>query len=546
MRVNQPVSQQERLFSSEQSLISTTDLQSKITDANAAFCDIAGFSHDELVGQPHNLVRHPDMPTAAFANMWSFIQNKKSWMGLVKNRCKNGDHYWVSAFVTPIQDEQGRTIEYQSVRTLPSEEEKQRAGAVYAQLQQGTTPRALRQRGFNCEGAIAAACVLLMLAMVWQGVVGINLWNQGVMWSALCGLLLGLWLFWQRLASVRAIARNDFDNPLMQLIYIGRVDSLAEIELAMRMRRAELRAVVARTTETTQSILASVEQDVRNAESITHNLTGQLSQTDMVATAVTEMAHSIREVAHNASDTARLIEEANSLSSSGQSAVSKSIAAVGGVHESLSNAQTVIHTLVENCRDIGRVLEVINAIANQTNLLALNAAIEAARAGDAGRGFSVVADEIRSLAIKTQASTGEIQSMIALLQQNSAKAESAMLSGYSLSDTSRQLTADTGEVLQQIHQMLDSIAQLGAHIAHSMEEQSEVTESIHHNVLTIRELASDSTDSSKKAALHILGLSGRLSAMNKLVMQFQRSASSSRSRSVQEVSSRLRTATAES
>lgn len=133
--------------------------------------------------------------------------------------------------------------------------------------------------------------------------------------------------------------------------------------------------------------------------------------------------------------------------------------------------------------------------------------------------------------------------MIALLQQNSAKAESAMLSGYSLSDTSRQLTADTGEVLQQIHQMLDSIAQLGTHIAHSMEEQSEVTESIHHNVLTIRELASDSTDASKKAALHILGLSGRLSAMNKLVMQFQHSARSSRSAQV--LSSRLRTAAAE-
>ena len=542
MRVNQPVSQQERLFPSEQSLISTTDLQSHITDANAAFCSIAGFTHDELVGQPHNLVRHPDMPTAAFANMWSFIQNKKSWMGMVKNRCKNGDYYWVSAFVTPIQDEQGRTMEYQSVRSLPTEEEKARAGAVYAQLQQGGTPRPLRHRWLTCENGLLAAFAVLVVAMGWLSITGINVWNQGVMWGALCSLLACGWLFWQRLGSLRASARRDFDNPLMQLIYVGRVDALAEIELAMRMRRAELRAVVARTTETTQTILQSVEQDVRNAESITHNLSGQLSQTDMVATAVTEMAQSIREVAHNASDTARLIEEANSLSSTGQRAVSKSIAAVGGVHESLSNAQTVIHTLVENCRDIGRVLEVINAIANQTNLLALNAAIEAARAGDAGRGFSVVADEIRSLAIKTQASTGEIQSMIALLQQNSAKAESAMLSGYSLSDTSRQLTADTGEVLQQIHQMLDSIAQLGAHIAHSMEEQSEVTESIHHNVLTIRELAGDSTDASKKAAIHILGLSGRLSAMNKLVMQFQHAARSKRNTAVPVTSTRLQTA----
>ncbi len=542
MKLNQPVSQQEHLFSSEQSLISTTDLQSHITDANAAFCDIAGFTRDELVGQPHNLVRHPDMPTAAFANMWSFIQNKKSWMGMVKNRCKNGDYYWVSAFVTPIQDEQGRTMEYQSVRSLPTEEEKVRASAVYAQLQQGDTPRPLRHRWLTCESGLLAALAVLVVAMGWSSITGGNVWNQGVMWGALCCVLACGRLFWQRLSSLRASARRDFDNPLMQLIYIGRVDALAEIELAMRMRRAELRAVVARTTETTQTILQSVEQDVRNAESITHNLSGQLTQTDMVATAVTEMAQSIREVAHNASDTARLIEEANTLSRSGQGAVGKSIAAVDGVHASLSNAQSVINTLVENCRDIGRVLEVIHSIANQTNLLALNAAIEAARAGDAGRGFSVVADEIRSLAIKTQSSTGEIQAMIGLLQQNAGKAESAMLSGYTLSGTSRQLTADTGEVLQQIHQMLDSIAQLGAHIAHSMEEQSEVTESIHHNVLTIRELAGDSTDASKKAAIHILGLSGRLSAMNKLVMQFQHAARSKRNTATQITSTRLQTA----
>ena len=95
MRNNQPVTQHEQHYPAEQALISTTDLQSHITDANDHFCAIAGFSREELVGQPHNLVRHPDMPTEAFADMWRTLKAGRSWMGLVKNRCKSGDHYWV-------------------------------------------------------------------------------------------------------------------------------------------------------------------------------------------------------------------------------------------------------------------------------------------------------------------------------------------------------------------------------------------------------------------------------------------------------------------
>lgn len=119
MRINQPVTQRERLYPEHQSLISTTDLESRITYANDEFCHIAGFNLEELQGEHHNLVRHPDMPKQAFADLWHHIRAGKSWMGPVKNRCKNGDHYWVSAFVTPIKDAHGKVVEYQSVRTAP-------------------------------------------------------------------------------------------------------------------------------------------------------------------------------------------------------------------------------------------------------------------------------------------------------------------------------------------------------------------------------------------------------------------------------------------
>jgi aerotaxis receptor len=136
MRMNLPVTEHERTFPSEQRLISTTDLNSRITYCNDAFVAISGFTYEELIDQTHNLVRHPDMPPAVFAHMWETIKQGKPWMGVVKNRAKNGDFYWVSAYVTAIY-ENGRISGYESVRSVPSREQIRRATALYMRLRQG-------------------------------------------------------------------------------------------------------------------------------------------------------------------------------------------------------------------------------------------------------------------------------------------------------------------------------------------------------------------------------------------------------------------------
>lgn len=136
MRNNLPVTEQERTFPQDQRLISTTDLSSRITYCNDAFVAISGFTREELIGQPHNLVRHPDMPPAVFAHMWETIKEGKPWMGVVKNRAKNGDFYWVSAYVTAIYED-GRISGYESVRSLPSRDQVQRASALYQRLRAG-------------------------------------------------------------------------------------------------------------------------------------------------------------------------------------------------------------------------------------------------------------------------------------------------------------------------------------------------------------------------------------------------------------------------
>ena len=137
MRNNQPVTQREYAFPDQQRLVSATDLKGRITYCNDIFAEVSGFVREELIRAPHNLIRHPDVPPAVFAHMWATLQQGKPWMGIVKNRRKNGDHYWVDAYVTPVLDSQRTVIGYESVRTKPSREQIQRAESLYARINAG-------------------------------------------------------------------------------------------------------------------------------------------------------------------------------------------------------------------------------------------------------------------------------------------------------------------------------------------------------------------------------------------------------------------------
>ncbi len=143
MKRNLPISGNEVAYPASANILSTTNLKGTITYVNPEFIDISGFSEDELIGRNHNVIRHPEMPPAAFEDLWQAIQAGQSWMGMVKNRCKNGDHYWVSAYVTPVVRD-GEVVEYQSVRTKPDRRLVERAEQTYAAVMAGRPPPALR------------------------------------------------------------------------------------------------------------------------------------------------------------------------------------------------------------------------------------------------------------------------------------------------------------------------------------------------------------------------------------------------------------------
>ena len=221
------------------SLISTTDPSSHITYANQHFCDVAGYSATEMEGVPHNLVRHPDMPRAAFADMWQRLQQGKSWMGLVKNRAKSGQFYWVNAYVTPILNERQQIIEYQSVRTRPQDHDIAWAERLYARIRAGKTLP--WQSRFTLEPG-QLSLLLSGTALVGMGaslITGQAAWGGLTLLCLLAQMGHG-WHLQQRLARLLAMAGEELGTPLCQVLYARRRDSLAAIELlaAAGLRRA--------------------------------------------------------------------------------------------------------------------------------------------------------------------------------------------------------------------------------------------------------------------------------------------------------------------
>lgn len=248
MRMNLPVTGREVSYSDSANILSTTDLNGDITYVNPDFIRISGFDEQELLGQHHNVVRHPDMPPEAFADLWSCVRAGRSWMGMVKNRCKNGDHYWISAFVTPISRD-GRVVEYQSVRTKPRPEQVAAAEQLYARLRDKRPPAALRRRPLSVRGRVAALAGVAAGACAGIGGAIAGVSPGAALLLAACAALASGGLAYAALAPLRQLAeqaRRLGDNPVGQLVYTGRRDEFGEIGFAMQMLETEAGAMVGR------------------------------------------------------------------------------------------------------------------------------------------------------------------------------------------------------------------------------------------------------------------------------------------------------------
>lgn len=519
MKMNLPVTGRNVDFAPDANILSTTDLTSAITYANQDFIDVSGYSRDELLGAPHNVLRHPDMPSQAFAHMWQTLRAGRSWMGMVKNRCKNGDHYWVSAYATPVTRD-GATVEYQSVRTKPDARQVAAAERAYADVRAGKSQRwPAVGMGVKLSAWVAASC-----AMTWA--VELGLATDSLTWQLLalvagCTVgVAGVNLILRPLAQLSLRAQVIADNPLSQAIYTGRRDECGQIEFALQMLEAQVGAVVGRIGDASQRLSGHAVQLVQQLDRSHASSLGQQTQTDQVAAAIHEMAASVAEMANHAQQASKAADQAGNETREGHQRVDESRDAVLRLSQELARATEVIHQLESHSGEISGVLEVIRTIAEQTNLLALNAAIEAARAGEQGRGFAVVADEVRGLAQRTQQSTDEIQRMISTLQGGARDAVQAMAQSSEHVEASVQQAQRAAVALDGISQRVMQITAMSQQIAAAVEEQSAVSEDINRNVVGIRNAGEATVSAGQQSQLSSEDVAALAEDLRQLAREF--------------------------
>lgn len=425
MRTNLPVSNMEYLLNDGASLVSKTDTKGRITYFNPTFMESSGFSRDELLGAPHNLIRHPDMPEEAFADLWRTLKAGLPWIGMVKNRRKNGDYYWVHANVTPVFEGK-EVVGYLSVRNKATARQIEQATKIYARFKAG------RAKGLTFKGGVLVATGLSgKLATLCN--IGLKFRIAGSMsvltaliavlgWAAttsaasslaaycyggagIVGVLVAL-LGWRGLHTavvrpldgltreMRTLAGGDMSID----IAITRKDDMGLLQQAVQQMNVNLRSVISDIHTSVAAIGAATHEIVAGNMDLSGRTESQASSLEQTASSMEQFAATVRQNADSA-------QQANQLTLSASSVAEKGGAVVGKVGNTMDEISASAKRIVD-------IIGLIDGIAFQTNILALNAAVEAARAGEQGKGFAVVAAEVRMLAQRSASAAREIKTLI--------------------------------------------------------------------------------------------------------------------------------------
>ena len=318
-----------------------------------------------------------------------------------------------------------------------------------------------------------------------------------------------------------AIAERIAENDLSETIDVQGHDEVARLMQALKAMQQGLRNTLTLISDSSNQLASTSEQMHAVTEDANKGIQRQNNEVEMAATAVTEMSAAVEEVARNASAASEAANRSNSAALAGRARVDETVAAISLMVANVENASQEVQGLAVMATDISKVLDVIRAIAEQTNLLALNAAIEAARAGEAGRGFAVVADEVRALAHRTQQSTSEIEQMISSIQKGTGAAVSAMTSTNAQAQKTLDTAQGAGTALVDITESIDNITERNVLIATASEEQAQVAREVDRNLVSIRDLSNQTSEGASQTAIATSELTNLAVELNRMVKQFR-------------------------
>jgi methyl-accepting chemotaxis protein len=339
-------------------------------------------------------------------------------------------------------------------------------------------------------------------------------------------ITIGLWV---ALGVARPISRaanmlGDIasgDADLTKTMQVDTKDEVGKLAISFNSFVGQLQSLITAIASNSQDVSSIAQNLTASSHSTQRNTEEQQQSVDMIATAMNEMGATVHEIARNANETANAAKQSASETSSSQAIVNSSIEGINSLFEKMQSASAVIQTLAQDVGEISTVLEVIRGISEQTNLLALNAAIEAARAGEQGRGFAVVADEVRTLAQRTQESTEEINTMIQKLQGGAKDAVTAMDEGIDTAKTSVEHADKAGESLDNITAAISIITDLSIQVATATEEQSSVVEELNSHILNIKNMSDSTVLESQNINDQCQGLSHSATELNDMVANFK-------------------------